>query len=505
METEIELKFLVSADFSQYLRKTISQKKVLQHSSKVLENTYFDTPEHWLRQHDIGLRIRRFDDVYVQTVKTAGRVVAGLHQRPEYNAEHINNTPDLSLHPEDIWPDDTNIDEVQSKLIPLFTTNFTREQWLIAMDDGSQIEVAFDQGEVVSGNRQVPICEVELELRSGQTDALFSLARVICEPGGVRLGNVSKAAKGYRLALNASCNKVKPLAIVQTREEDSIEKCFIHSLEHALKHWQYHEQIYVEQPQIDALLQIRHSVSFILQILSTFASVVPRKASAILRQELKWMEQEFVWLDDSTHLQGLMAEKGHALRKLDARKPILKALNSKYQTLPSHEDMLALICSARYTELLLDVSRWVLTRGWRPFLDDKSESEMSSNVHYFSVRQLDRAWGELSEMFTPELSLSRQDYIEQRPLLKRNLYTGISFANLFDVEERDQYRLPWADLLQGIEDLLMLEPMQEQLSKLQGEEKEQLNRWLSRKENSILHAMEQTRQICLEAIRYWQH
>ncbi|WP_210443884.1 inorganic triphosphatase, partial [Vibrio crassostreae] len=88
METEIELKFFVSPEFSETLRNKIAETKVLQHSCRELGNIYFDTADNWLRKHDIGLRIRRFDDVFVQTVKTAGRVVAGLHQRPEYNAEH---------------------------------------------------------------------------------------------------------------------------------------------------------------------------------------------------------------------------------------------------------------------------------------------------------------------------------------------------------------------------------------------------------------------------------
>lgn len=66
----------VSPDFSTILRAKISETKVLQHSCRELGNTYFDTPDNWLRQHDIGLRIRRFDEVYVQTVKTAGRVVS---------------------------------------------------------------------------------------------------------------------------------------------------------------------------------------------------------------------------------------------------------------------------------------------------------------------------------------------------------------------------------------------------------------------------------------------
>ncbi len=69
METEIELKFFVSPEFSETLRAKISETKVLQHSSRELGNTYFDTADKWLRKHDIGLRIRRFDDVFVQTVK----------------------------------------------------------------------------------------------------------------------------------------------------------------------------------------------------------------------------------------------------------------------------------------------------------------------------------------------------------------------------------------------------------------------------------------------------
>ncbi|WP_416352471.1 inorganic triphosphatase, partial [Vibrio coralliirubri] len=84
METEIELKFFVSPEFSETLRNKIAETKVLQHSCRELGNIYFDTADNWLRKHDTGLRIRRFDDVFVQTVKTAGRVVAGLHQRPEY-------------------------------------------------------------------------------------------------------------------------------------------------------------------------------------------------------------------------------------------------------------------------------------------------------------------------------------------------------------------------------------------------------------------------------------
>lgn len=504
METEIELKFFVSPDFSDTLHAKISETKVLQHSCRELGNTYFDTPDNWLRQHDIGLRIRRFDDVYVQTVKTSGRVVAGLHQRPEYNAEHVSNDPQLTLHPSDIWPAGKDVSTLQSELQPLFSTNFTREQWLIGMPDGSQVEVAFDQGMVEANGKQDPICEVELELKSGQTDALFTLARSFSEDGGMRLGNLSKAAKGYRLAMDYSGDEVKPLTLVATDKNDTVESCFINSLEHALSHWHYHEQIYSERDSIEAVHEIKNSISFIRQILTVYGGVVPRRASAILRQELKWLEQELEWLHEFDCLEDLLEDKGHALRKLDARKFLVGELKALQEQLPDREQILELLNSARYTGLLLDLSRWILTRGWQPFLDDKSREKMALNVEHFSIQQLDRTWAELMEAFPPERNLTSQDYIEQQYRLMRNLYTGVSFASLFDVDERNGFRLPWSDLLHGTDDLQKLKTLEQLIDKLEGEEREQLERWLMRQENSILHAMEQTRVICIEAEPYWR-
>ena len=504
METEIELKFFVSPDFSETLRNKIAAKKVLQHCRRELGNTYFDTPDNWLRQHDIGLRIRRYDNVYVQTVKTAGRVVAGLHQRPEYNAEHNCNEPVLTLHPSDIWPAGKDLSTLQNELSPLFSTNFTREQWLVSMADGSQVEVAFDLGVVISGDLTDEICEVELELKSGQTDALFTLARTFSEDGGMRLGNLSKAARGYRLALGYQGDDVKSLELVAVDKYDSLESCFIGSLEHALSHWHNHEQIYTERESMAALHEIKNAISFIRQTLTIFGGIVPRKASALIRQELKWLEYDLEWIKQYDYLDDLLEDKGHALRKLDARKFLIKELSEMQQHLPSREEMLERFDSARYTALLLDLSRWILTRGWQPFLDEKSRQTISQSILPFSVEQLDRTWYDLIAAFPPEKELSAQDYIVQQYHLMRNLYTGVGFASLYDAEERNKFRLPWADLLQGIDDLLTLKPLKQLVEKLEGEEREQLERWLLRQESSILHAMEQTRAISIEAEPYWQ-
>ncbi|MGR5079338.1 CYTH and CHAD domain-containing protein [Photobacterium swingsii] len=503
METEIELKFFVSPEFSSQLLSKISQAKILQQSSRMLGNIYFDTPDQILRQHDIGLRVRRFDDVFVQTLKTAGRVVAGLHQRPEYNAETNGTDPDLSLHPADAWPESFVVADVQQQLMPLFSTDFERQQWLIAMPDGSQIELAFDQGDVSTNGLTDPICEVELELKSGQTDALFTLARELCTDGGMRLGSLSKAARGYRLASGYQGDAITTLDFMPLRADESVETVFIRTLEHALDHWHRHEQIYAERQDANALIQIKQALGLIRQVFVLFGGMIPRRASALLRQELQWLEGELDWLEEAASIEQLLADKAYMLRKLNAQKVLVKQLHERQEALPDEEAMLALMQSSRYCNLLLDLSRWILSRGWQPFLDDKGRTKLAGSVKPYADATLARSWQELQDVFPAERQLDRVEYCDQQPRLIRNLMSGLCFANLYDEDKRAGFRMPWLDLLRGIEDLRQLEPIRTLLADHQEDDLVQMEKWLERREESLLHAMNQTRHIGIELSPYW--
>ncbi|WP_413111175.1 CYTH domain-containing protein [Thaumasiovibrio sp. DFM-14] len=504
METEIELKLFVSEHFSDILTKKIEQLKILQQARRELGNIYFDTPDKQLRQHDIGLRIRRFDDVSVQTLKTAGRVVAGLHQRPEYNAELVGDAIDLSLHPKDAWPDTLNVAQLQAELQPIFSTNFTRQQWLVALDDGSQVEIAFDVGEVIAGDKTDPICEVELELKSGQAEALFSLARQLCAEGGMRLGNLSKAARGYRLAANYAGDKIKPLPLLDVASETRVEQVFVSSLEHALAHWHYHEQIFFERQEERALYEVRQALQLIQQTLSVFADVIPARGSALIRQELEWLRGELQWLDEAESIAQLIADKGHKLRKIDVRKSLVKQLKQRCKRLPDSKEMRVLFQSARYCSLLLDLSRWILSRGWQALLDDKARDVLEGPIKPFADEQLSVSWQELLEVFPLDSQFSSDDYIGLYAHLSRNLLTGLCFAHLYDPERREAFRLPWFDLLHGIEDLQQLDLIANLLDQQpEPDDREQIRRWVNRKQMSLLNAMRQTRDNSLTIPPYW--
>ena len=126
MDTEIELKFLVSDAVVPLIPALITQfaKTVTNKPSRNLQNAYYDTPSRELRALDIGLRTRCCDGECEQTIKLAGEVVGGLHQRPEYNLPLSGNRPDLLAFDAAIWPHGMQVSGIAENLYPIFSTNF---------------------------------------------------------------------------------------------------------------------------------------------------------------------------------------------------------------------------------------------------------------------------------------------------------------------------------------------------------------------------------------------
>ncbi|MGL6004167.1 CYTH domain-containing protein [Aeromonas sobria] len=247
MQIEIEIKFFVACDIQAGLSNLLNSLEIKESSQQQLGNVYFDTPTLALRQLDMGLRIRRCDSFAEQTIKCRGQIVGGLHARPEYNTPVSGDLPTLSAFPDEIWPTLPERDSIQQQLVAQFRTDFLRSHWLIAFE-GAEIELAWDQGEIVGSQGSTTINELELELKSGDTAALFALAQHLAKLGGLRLGAQSKAQRGYRLA-----GLGKPLALQALVASEDIDS--ITGVNEGLRHWQHHEQLWLEHPQDKGIQQ----------------------------------------------------------------------------------------------------------------------------------------------------------------------------------------------------------------------------------------------------------
>ncbi len=162
-----------------------------------LRNVYFDTSDLVLNKARIALRIRHKGGRYIQTLKTKGESINGLHRRGEWEWDVPSGALDRELLSScDAWPDSVDVEALK----PVFETNFVR---LVSKLDWhqSEIELAYDVGKVVAGDMQVPIREIELELVSGPESGLLTLAQWLQEKLELKADDVSKAERGYRLFL----------------------------------------------------------------------------------------------------------------------------------------------------------------------------------------------------------------------------------------------------------------------------------------------------------------
>lgn len=407
MTIEIELKFIATPQAAEKLAEKLAAWPHQHFAARELTNIYYETDDNQLRRWDMGLRIRGVDQRYEMTLKAAGKTVGGLHQRPEYNVDIAEPTLDIARLPAEIWPQGTDVAELQSRLQPLFSTHFQREAWLVQFGD-SEIEVAFDQGEVASGEFSEPLYEVELELKSGQREDMLKFAEELIAMGGMRLGSLSKAARGYQLAQGNLPRPLRTLPLQKIAAKASVEQGMINAMTAALNHWQYHEEVWL-RGNAAAKASVIEALETLRQAFSLFGALVPRKASSDLRQKLTRQEE-------------LLAEED---------------INAE-----------AACFSLISVEAQLALTYWLVESQWQNWLDDKSKSKLQGSFKRFSDIMLSRIAADLRETFDGvQLANEFQDKATR---LNRQLLAVNLLAGAYPAEEVNCWLEGWQELQHAI-------------------------------------------------------
>ena len=203
MQKETEIKLRASRETLDALRDHPLLKKRIKGGweTRELFNQYYDTPARDLAQARVALRMRRDGDQFIQTLKTRGQSVAGLSERNEWDWYLPKAKLDTQALSDECWP--ASLAELDKKtLAPLFTTDFVRQRAEVAWGRGKAkvvIEAALDLGKVIAGDQAEEICELELELRQGEPEALLELAEALAADLPLMPCDISKAERGYRL------------------------------------------------------------------------------------------------------------------------------------------------------------------------------------------------------------------------------------------------------------------------------------------------------------------
>jgi len=198
---EIELKFQVpparrgAVDAGVAGRETAARQR--------LQAVYFDTAERDLARAGMALRIRHEGRRRIQTLKAAGD--DGM-TRSEHNVvlparAGDDTAADPALHAGTPGGDALakRLQKAASPLVPLFRTDIRRRTRQVRTRLGV-VELAFDEGAIIAGERRVPVCELEFELVSGSPLAVIDVARRWVLRHGLWLDTRSKAERGDMLA-----------------------------------------------------------------------------------------------------------------------------------------------------------------------------------------------------------------------------------------------------------------------------------------------------------------
>jgi inorganic triphosphatase YgiF len=229
--SELELKFQVPAGSRVAVRADLAEAAGATPRPLRLQATYFDTPDALLGRHRIALRLRREGPRWVQTLKAAkphsvdrleenvdrgpvGRGKAAATPALDLDAHRGSEAGALlsallAAHPEAV-------------LVARYATDIRRAPCCVKHGQ-TTIEIAFDEGEIVSGAppsppaaptsrarnaippppeapRRAAVSEIEFELVAGPIEGLFALAADWQARHGLWLDVVSKAERGERLA-----------------------------------------------------------------------------------------------------------------------------------------------------------------------------------------------------------------------------------------------------------------------------------------------------------------
>ena len=271
MPQEIELKLA----FPAYARDKVltylqTSGGVRLKPAQTLVNTYYDTPELALGNARVALRTRKVGDKWLQTVKCAATSVGGLSSRPEWEQTYSGEF-DFSAVAE--MPR-ALLEQHRAAIVPLFSTNFCRDTFLLEPSPGVRIQAMVDLGTVEAAGRQEDICELELELETGSAADLWALAIMLAHELPLLPFDPSKAARGYRLFCGESEKPARAQASCVDKSQAPRE-AFLALANQILHDWQANIWGVLTQADPEFVHQLRIALRRLRCLLQFFASILP--------------------------------------------------------------------------------------------------------------------------------------------------------------------------------------------------------------------------------------
>jgi inorganic triphosphatase YgiF len=446
-QQEVEIKFATDAAGLAAALASPLLRVEKPNPARKLVSIYFDTPDWALKRRKMALRVRRAGRAApVMTLKWPLLAAGDVFARGEVEVRAPNMEPDISRFDADMA---ASLREIigEAPLEAKYETRVRRVTRLIG-HGSARIEAAFDEGAIHSGARELPLRELELELKSGPAQDFFDFAALLAEDLPLRLDNVSKAERAADFCEGTAPKpvKVKPADLPPDANlDEATARIMLGTVEHFLVNWASLRAS--DDP--ESIHQMRVALRRLRAALGMLKKAIPCPEFESFREEAKALASAFGPARDSDALRELIEQgpMGHFGGRKDFA-PLLDALEKRRAA--AYVESRALIESPRPTLFVLRLSAFVARRGWRNAAPGLDLTTLTEPIAIFAAQALERVHKRALKRGKKLVTLSDAQRHQVRIALKNLRYGGEFFACCFAGQRDPTPFLRAAANLQGL-------------------------------------------------------
>src|SRR5262249_39572653 len=292
----------------------------------------------------------------------------------------------------------------------------------------SEIGLSIDKGKVEAGRKSSPLCEVELELKRGETADLFKLAKALAHEVPVQLAVKSKADRGYALLTAKKVASVKAMPVVFAAESD-VQGAF-QIIARACLHQLVANQSLTLAGDAEALHQMRVALRRLRAAIPLFSDMLTDPQTEALKSEFKWITGE---LGPAREFEVLLKRVAKPVVGRERGEPGVALVS--WELRKKRDDALARACAAvespRFRDLAIDTAAWIETRDWTRNPTDAVSKLRERAFAAVAAEQLRRRWKKLLKSGKCLDALDPQHRHRLRIQAKKLRYAAEFFAPAF--------------------------------------------------------------------------
>jgi len=429
MDYEVELKLsLKKSDAKKlHLIPLIVKSSLTKPAKNKLISTYFDTPDLKLLDVGITFRIRQKANEWIQTIKLAGTANSGLHQRNEWEDFVSTCHPDFTKIKDPRLIKFFANRKIQASLIPIFRTEIMREEWLLAFDNGDQIELCLDSGLLIADQHQEPINEIELELKAGHVGRIFDVALELQKTIPFNIENNSKAKRGYE-CFRPTVFQTFKAKLPSLDKNSNAKTAFKIIARECITHLESNRDIVLKEANIEGVHQMRVALRRLRSAFSLFKECLNAEESSLILTEVKWLVNKLGKVRDLdvliTETLPIVCEYSNSHNGI-----LVFSKQAKQARRLVCKDMKEAIVSQRYHRLLLTLSSWLESQLWL------EQHKADHKLLKFSKKPFNKFYKSLMQNKLRFKEMQPEDRHKVRITAKKLRYAMEFFYNLYPSKE----------------------------------------------------------------------